>query len=76
VSPANCVEELERCVEELRFVDWKIHPDPSEGESTDAVDGRRPLYPLYAKMVELHEPPVSTVVRCDFPASRSEIFLR
>lgn len=31
VSPANCVGELSRCVEELGFVGWNVNPDPSGG---------------------------------------------
>src|SRR6266404_7757691 len=31
-SPANCVDELTRCVEELGFVGCQLNPDPTEGE--------------------------------------------
>ena len=31
VSPANCVAELERCVNELGFVGCNLNPDPSGG---------------------------------------------
>ena len=29
VPPANCIEELERCVKELGFVGCNLNPDPS-----------------------------------------------
>ena len=31
VSPANCVEELERCVTQLGFIGCNLNPDPSGG---------------------------------------------
>src|ERR1700739_1152950 len=31
VSPANCIPELRRCVEELGFVGCNLNPDPSGG---------------------------------------------
>jgi 4-oxalmesaconate hydratase len=56
VSPANCIEELERCVKELGFIGCNLNPDPSGG-----YWGAPPLtdkywYPLYEKMVELEVP--------------------
>jgi predicted TIM-barrel fold metal-dependent hydrolase len=56
VSPANCVEELERCVRELGFVGCKINPDPGEGGLETPSMGDEHWYPLYAKMVELDVP--------------------
>ncbi len=53
VSPANCIEELERCVEELGFVGFNLNPDPSDGYWTDPPLTDRWWYPLYEKMVEL-----------------------
>jgi len=29
VSPANCIEELQRCVNELGFIGCNLNPDPS-----------------------------------------------
>ena len=56
VSPANCVQELERCVEELGFVGFNLNPDPSDGYWTDPPLTDRWWYPLYEKMVELDVP--------------------
>ena len=53
VSPANCIQELERCVEELGFVGFNLNPDPSDGYWTDPPLTDRWWYPLYEKMVEL-----------------------
>ncbi len=56
VSPANCVEELERCVNELGFVGCNLNPDPSGGYWTDPPMTDRYWYPIYEKMVELDVP--------------------
>jgi 4-oxalmesaconate hydratase len=56
MSPANCVEELERCVTELGFIGCKINPDPGEGGVETPSMGDEHWYPLYAKMVELDVP--------------------
>jgi 4-oxalmesaconate hydratase len=56
MSPANCVDELERCVKELGFVGCKINPDPGEGGLQTPSMGDEHWYPLYAKMVELDVP--------------------
>jgi 4-oxalmesaconate hydratase len=56
VSPANCVAELERCVEELGFIGCNINPDPTDGYWTDPPMTQRHWYPLYEKMVELDVP--------------------
>ncbi len=53
VSPANCIQELERCVEELGFVGFNLNPDPSDGYWTDPPLTDRWWYPLYERMVEL-----------------------
>jgi len=55
-SPANCVEELERCVRELGFIGCKINPDPGEGGLQTPSMGDEHWYPLYQKMVELDVP--------------------
>ena len=31
ISPANCIPELERCVNELGFVVVNVNPDPTDG---------------------------------------------
>ncbi|MDP6174384.1 MAG: amidohydrolase family protein, partial [Rhodospirillales bacterium] len=56
VSPANCTEELERCVMELGFVGCMINPDPGEGDQQTPGMGEEFWYPLYEKMVELDVP--------------------
>ncbi|HZB93057.1 MAG TPA: amidohydrolase family protein [Stellaceae bacterium] len=56
VAPANCVPELERCVEELGFIGCNLNPDPSGGYWTDPPLTDRWWYPLYEKMVELDVP--------------------
>ena len=56
VSPARCIAELERCVEELGFVGCNLNPDPSGGHWSDPPLTDRWWYPLYEKMVELDVP--------------------
>lgn len=56
VNPANCIPELERCVNELGFVGCNLNPDPTGGYWTDPPLTDRWWYPLYEKMVELEVP--------------------
>lgn len=56
VSPASCIAELERCVNEFGFVGCNLNPDPSGGYWTDPPLGDRFWYPIYEKMVELDVP--------------------
>jgi 4-oxalmesaconate hydratase len=56
VPPANCIEELERCVNEFGFVGCNLNPDPSGGYWTDPPMTDRYWYPLYEKIVELDVP--------------------
>jgi 4-oxalmesaconate hydratase len=56
VPPANCIGELERCVQELDFVGCNLNPDPSGGHWTDPPLTDRWWYPIYEKMVELDVP--------------------
>ena len=56
VSPASCIPELVRCVEELGFVGCNLNPDPSDGYWTGPPLTDRHWYPLYEKMVELDVP--------------------
>lgn len=56
VSPANCIPELRRCVEELGFVGCNLNPDPSGGFWTDPPLTDRYWYPLYEEMVRLDVP--------------------
>jgi 4-oxalmesaconate hydratase len=56
VSPANCVEELERCVKQLGFIGCNLNPDPSGGWWKEAPLTDKWWYPIYEKMVELDVP--------------------
>jgi 4-oxalmesaconate hydratase len=56
VAPANCIGELERCVNELGFVGCNLNPDPSGGYWTDPPLTDRWWYPIYEKMAELDVP--------------------
>jgi 4-oxalmesaconate hydratase len=56
VPPANCIDELERCVSELGFIGCNLNPDPSGGYWTDPPLTNRWWYPLYEKLVELDVP--------------------
>jgi 4-oxalmesaconate hydratase len=56
VPPANCIAELERCVNGLGFVGCNLNPDPSGGRWTDPPLTDRWWYPLYEKLVELDVP--------------------
>lgn len=57
VSPANCIEELDRCVTELGFVGCNINPDVSGGAQPFTPSLRSEWwYPLWEKMVELDVP--------------------
>jgi 4-oxalmesaconate hydratase len=53
---ANCIEELERCVNELGFIGCNLNPDPSGGHWASAPLTDRVWYPLYEKLVELDVP--------------------
>lgn len=53
VSPAECIEELERCVNGLGFIGCNLNPDPSGGYWTDPPLGDQWWYPLYEKLQEL-----------------------
>jgi 4-oxalmesaconate hydratase len=56
VSPANCRDELERCVNEYGFVACNLNPDPTDGYWKDPPLTDKWWYPLYEKMVELDVP--------------------
>ena len=53
---ANCIQELERCVNELEFVGCNLNPYPSGGHWTAPPLTDRYWYPFYEKMVELDVP--------------------
>jgi len=56
VSPANCIPELERIVNELGFVGVNLNPDPAGGYWTDPPLTARHWYPIYEKLCELEVP--------------------
>ena len=56
VSPANCIPELERMVNELGFVGVNLNPDPTGGMWTDPPLTNRHWYPIYEKLCELDVP--------------------
>jgi 4-oxalmesaconate hydratase len=56
VSPANCIDELVRCVEEYGFVGCNLNPDPTDGYWTGPPLTDKAWYPLYEKMVDLQVP--------------------
>ncbi len=67
-SPANCLEELTRCVTELGFVGCLLNPDPTEGETAAPPGlGDRFWYPLYEKLVELDVPALIHSASCCCP---------
>ena len=71
VSPANCVAELERCVNELGFVGCNLNPDPSGGYWKEPPLTDRWWYPIYEKMVELDVPAMVHVSSSCNPAFHS-----
>jgi 4-oxalmesaconate hydratase len=56
VSPKNCFEEMERCVNELDFVGFNLNPDPSGGYWTDPPMIDKYWYPIYEKLCALNVP--------------------
>ncbi len=56
ISPANCRDELERCINEYGFVACNLNPDPTDGYWKDPPLTDKWWYPLYEKMVELDVP--------------------
>ena len=67
VSPANVVQELERCVTELGFVGCVLNPDPGEGDYATPPLGDEHWYPLYEKLVELDVPALVHASACRNP---------
>jgi 4-oxalmesaconate hydratase len=56
VPVSNCIEELERCVNELGFVGCNLNPDPSGGLWQTRPLTDREWYPFFEKLVELRVP--------------------
>src|SRR5882724_8127997 len=67
VRPANCVDELERCIKSFGFVGINLNPDPSGGRWTDPPLTDRWWYPLYEKLVELDVPAMIHVSASENP---------
>jgi 4-oxalmesaconate hydratase len=67
VSPANCIPELERLVNELGFVGVNLNPDPSGGHWSGPPLIDRHWYPLYEKLCELDVPAMVHVSSCCNP---------
>jgi 4-oxalmesaconate hydratase len=53
---ANCIEELERCVNDMGFVGCNLNPDPSGGHWQSPPLTDKSWYPFYEKLVELDVP--------------------
>ncbi len=56
VPVENCIEELERCVNELGVVGCNLNPDPSGGMWTGRPLTDKAWYPFFEKLVELDVP--------------------
>jgi len=67
-SPATCIAELERCVNEYGFVGCNLNPDTSGGYFKSPPLTDKFWYPLYEKMVELDVPAMIHVSACANPA--------
>jgi 4-oxalmesaconate hydratase len=67
VSPANCIPELKRAVNELGFVGVNLNPDPSGGNWSGPPMTDRHWYPIYEKLVELDVPAMIHVSSCCNP---------
>ncbi len=64
-SPADWLEELERCVSELGFVGVLVNPDPAEGQELGIPRiGHEWWYPLFAKLTELGVPALIHAAGC------------
>jgi 4-oxalmesaconate hydratase len=53
---ANCIAELERCVNEMGFIGCNLNPDPSGGHWQAPPLTDKSWYPFYEKLVELDLP--------------------
>src|ERR1044072_9040851 len=53
---ANCIEELERGVNEMSFIGCNLNPDPSGGNWQAPPLTDKYWYPFYEKLVELDVP--------------------
>ncbi len=55
LETSNCLDELERCVTELRFVGAIVNPDPGGDRQTPGMNAEY-WFPLYEKAQELDAP--------------------
>jgi 4-oxalmesaconate hydratase len=56
VSPANCIDEMKRCVNEYGFVGFNLNPDPTDGYWTGPPMTDKFWFPLYEALEELEVP--------------------
>jgi len=56
VTPADCVDELKRCITDLGFVGCNLNPDPSGGRWSDPPLGDAWWYPIFEALVALDVP--------------------
>jgi len=68
---ANCIEELERCVNEMGFIGCNLNPDPSGGHWQAPPLTDRAWYPFYEKLVELDVPAMVHVSNSCNPAAHT-----
>jgi 4-oxalmesaconate hydratase len=67
-DPAEALDELDRCINQLGFVGILLNPDPMEGDSPAPPGlGDRFWYPVYEKLVELDIPALIHAASCSSP---------
>ncbi len=67
-SPENCLDELDRCINEHGFVGCLLNPDPTEGDALPPPGLGDPFwYPLYKKMTEYDIPALVHSASCCHP---------
>jgi 4-oxalmesaconate hydratase len=68
VNPKNCLDEIDRMVNELGFIGINLNPDPTGGYWTDPPLFDEWWYPVYEKMAELDIPAMVHVSQTKNPA--------
>ena len=68
VNPKNCLDEIDRMVNELGFIGINLNPDPTGGFWTDPPLFDEWWYPVYEKMAELDIPAMVHVSQTKNPA--------
>jgi 4-oxalmesaconate hydratase len=68
VNPRNCLDEIDRMVNELGFIGINLNPDPTGGFWTDPPLFDEWWYPVYEKMAELDIPAMVHVSQTKNPA--------